>query len=99
MPADRERISATAAGKICGYSAPTMRKLAAKGKIPGAAFLVNTWRFDQRRLRDWIRRQEAAACRDQATTSTNATGSGTPEFNLNAETYDEAYTRLLKLKR
>ena len=60
---------AAAAGKICGFSAPTMRKLAAAGKIPGAALLVNRWRFDEQRLREWIAEQEAAcfaAAHDQS---------------------------------
>lgn len=50
-------------GKILNMSAPTVRKLAAAGKIPGA---VNTgtkgtrayWHFDERALKTWVREQK-----------------------------------------
>jgi len=76
-----------------------MRKLAKGGKIPGAAFLGNNWRFDERRLRDWIRRQEAAWLSIEQTTSLNVVGSGTPASRFVGSTCDEAYEHLLGQKR
>jgi hypothetical protein len=93
-----DRISTGKAAAICGYTAKTMRKLAEGGKVPGAAFLGNNWRFDERRLRDWIRRQEAACQGREATTSSRGTVSGTPESRFEVATCDEAYERLLARK-
>lgn len=98
-----ERISAGRAGAICGFSAKTMRKLAQEGKIPGAVLLGNRWRFDECRLREWIKERE-----DECQTSTQRVSStertpGTRECRFVAGTYDEAYERLLgrrpKLRR
>src|SRR5262249_39406418 len=66
---DAERVGVGRAAAICGFTPKTMRKLAKDGKIPGAAFLGNNWRFDERRLRDWIRRQEGACLTVEETTS------------------------------
>jgi len=94
-----DRISTGEAGLICGFSANTMRKLAEDGKVPGAAFLGNAWRFDVRRLREWVRRREAESCRrDRGTISSGATASGTLEFRSMAGTSDERYAQLLGLK-
>ena len=90
-----ERIGAGRAAAICGFTPKTMRKLAKSGKIPGAALLGNNWRFDERRLRDWIRRQEAACLTMEETTSLSATGSGTPASRFVDATCAEAYERLL----
>ena len=94
-----ERIGAGKAAAICGFTPKTMRKLAKDGKIPGAAFLGNNWRFDERRLRDWIRRQEAACLSVEGTTSLNGAGSGTPASKFAGATCDEAYEHLLAPKR
>src|SRR3954469_13038268 len=94
-----ERIGATTSAAICGFTPKTMRKLAKDGKIPGAALLGNCWRFDERRLRDWIRRQEAACLSVEETTSLSGTGSGTPASKFEAATCDEAYERLLGRKQ
>jgi excisionase family DNA binding protein len=94
-----ERISTGRAAAICGYTAKTMRKLAEDGKIPGAAFLGNAWRFDEARLRGWIRRQEAACQRaGEGTTSSSAMAYGTPASRFADATCDEAYERLLGQK-
>lgn len=95
-----ERISTGRAARICGLSAKTVRKLAADGTIPGAAVLGSVWRFDECRLRDWIRRREAEACRgrDAATISLSRTESGTPESKFAVVTSDEAYERALGLR-
>jgi hypothetical protein len=93
-----ERIGAKQAAAICGYTPKTMRKLAKDGIIPGAAVIGNCWRFDERRLRDWIRRQEAASCRQGETTSSNAVASGMPASRFADATCDEAYERLLGSK-
>jgi hypothetical protein len=90
-----ERVSVGRAAAICGFTPKTMRKLAKDGKIPGAAFLGSNWRFDERRLRDWIRRQEAACLSEEQTTSLSETGSGTPASRFAVVTCDEAYERLL----
>lgn len=93
-----ERIGTGRAAAICGFTTKTMRKLADDGKIPGAAFLGNNWRFDERRLRDWIRRQEAA-CQEMATISSSAAGSGTRGSRFAVVTSDEAYEQLLGPKQ
>jgi hypothetical protein len=93
-----ERVGVGRAAAICGFTPKTMRKLAKDGKIPGAAFLGNNWRFDERRLRDWIRRQEAACLNVEETTSLNATGFGTRASRFAVATCDEAYERLLGQK-
>src|SRR5215216_3082964 len=89
----RERVSTGRAAEICGFTPKTMRKLAKNGRVPGAALLGNSWRFDEHRLRDWIRRQEAAVC--QQITSSDGTGFGTPASRFEAAMCDEAYERLL----
>ena len=94
-----ERVSVGRAAAICGFTPKTMRKLAKDGKIPGAAFLGNNWRFDERRLRDWIRRQETACLNVEQTTSLNETGSGTHVSRFAVATCDEAYERLLGRKQ
>src|SRR5205823_624813 len=94
-----ERVGVGRAAAICGFTPKTMRKLAKDGKIPGAAFLGNNWRFDERRLRDWIRRQEAACLAMEETISLSATGSGMPESRFAAAMCDEAYERLLAPKQ
>jgi len=72
-----------------------MRKLAGDGRVPGAAFLGKNWRFDERRLRDWIRGQEAACQGGTETTSSRGMASGMPESRFEVATCDEAYERLL----
>jgi hypothetical protein len=94
-----ERVGVGRAAAICGFTPKTMRKLAKDGKIPGAAFLGNNWRFDERRLRDWIRRQEAACLSVEQTTSSSVAGFGMPESRFAGATCDEAYERLLGPKR
>jgi hypothetical protein len=93
-----ERVGIGRAAAICGFTAKTVRKLAKGGKIPGAALLGNNWRFDERRLRDWIRRQEMACLSMEETTSLSATGSGTLASRFAGATCDEAYERLLGQK-
>src|SRR5689334_4611576 len=95
-----ERIGAGRAAVICGFTPKTMRKLAKDGKVPGAAFLGNNWRFDERRLRDWIRRQEAAClAREEPTTSFSEVASGTLASKFAGVMCDEAYERLLGPKQ
>jgi excisionase family DNA binding protein len=94
-----ERVGVGRAAAICGFTPKTMRKLAKNGKIPGAAFLGNNWRFDEQRLRDWIRRQEAACLRAEETTSLSVMGSGMPASRFAGATCDEAYEHLLGPKR
>jgi hypothetical protein len=94
-----ERISAGRAGEICGFTAKTMRKLAEDGNIPGAALLGNRWRFDERRLRDWIRRREAECQTRERTTSSSEMGSGMRGSRFAIGTYDEAYAQLLGRKQ
>src|SRR6266403_2179691 len=92
-----ERIGTGKAAAICGFTPKTMRKLAANGTIPGAAFLGNNWRFDERRLRDWIRQQEAAH-QKQARSSSSWAPSDMHGNRFMVEPSDEAYERLLGLK-
>ena len=94
-----ERIGAGRAAAICGFTPKTMRKLAKGGKIPGAALLGNNWRFDERRLRDWIRRREMACLSVEETTSSSETGFGMPGSRFAGATCDEAYERLLGRKQ
>ena len=94
-----ERVGVGRAAAICGFTPKTMRKLAKDGKIPSAAFLGNNWRFDERRLRDWIRRQEAACLAVEETTSLSGVASGTPGSRFMGATCDEAYEHLLGQKR
>jgi hypothetical protein len=95
-----ERIGVGRAAAICGFTPKTMRKLAKDGMIPGAALLGNSWRFDTRKLRDWIRRQEAAACRStEEITLLSGTACGTPASRFADATCDEAYELLLSRKR
>ena len=95
-----ERISTGKAARICGVSRKTLLRLAREGKIPGAVELdAGLWRYDETRLRDWIRRREVAACQGQATTSTRGTTRGMPECKSVGATYDAAYEQLLGPKR
>src|SRR6516162_5470958 len=95
-----ERISTGKAAQIVGVTRKTLLRLARDGKVPGAAELDHgLWRFDEARLRDWIRRREVAACQGQATTSTRGTTRGMPECKSVGATYDAAYEQLLGPKR
>src|SRR6185312_4731678 len=99
--ADRrvERISSGKAAALCGFTPKTIRRLAEEGTIPGAARLGNQWRFDEKKLLGWIRRQEAEACRPKgATISSNGMGSGTRASRFAVATCDEAYEQLLRQK-
>jgi predicted DNA-binding transcriptional regulator AlpA len=95
-----ERISTGKAAQICGVTSKTLLKLARDGKVPGAAELdEGLWRFDELRLRDWIRRREAACQGELGTTSTRGTALGTPECKSVGATLDAAYEQLLGAKR
>jgi predicted DNA-binding transcriptional regulator AlpA len=96
-----ERISTGKAAQICGVSSKTLLKLARDGKVPGAAELEEgrLWRFDEVRLRDWIRRREALCQVERATTSIRGAGPGTPGCRSVGETFDAAYEQLLAQKR
>jgi predicted DNA-binding transcriptional regulator AlpA len=94
-----ERISTGEAARICGVTRKTLLRLARSGKVPGAAELDDgLWRFDEARLRDWIRRREAACQRGVAETSIRGAKFGGRESKFPAVTSVEAYRRLLGLK-
>jgi hypothetical protein len=95
-----ERISTGPAARIVGVTNKTLLRLARHGKVPGAVELdKGLWRFDERRLRNWVRRREAECQRNEARKiSFNATGYGTPEFRLADATSNEAYERLFSRK-
>ena len=95
-----ERISTGKAARICGVTSKTLLRLARDGKVPGAAELdEGLWRFDEARLRDWIRRREAACQGERGTTSIRGAAHGTPEFRSVDGTLDAAYEQLLGQKR
>ena len=96
-----ERISTGKAARICGVTNKTLLRLAREGKVPGAAELdEGLWRFDEIRLRDWIRGKEEL-CEHPAPRrkiSTRGATSGGRESRLPGVTSVEAYKRLLGLK-
>jgi Helix-turn-helix domain len=57
-----ERITIGAAVGVLGVPERTVRDLALRGEIPGAAKIGGRWTFDLARLREYFRRQEAATC-------------------------------------
>jgi len=94
-----ERISSGQAAVLCGYTAKTMRRLAEEGTIPGAAWLGNRWRFDQKKLLGWIRRQEVEPCQSKGPkTLSNGTVFGTPASKFTVVTCDAAYEQALGSK-
>ena len=94
-----ERISTGKAARICGISRKTLLRLARSGKVPGAVELdKGLWRYDEIRLRDWIRRREAE-CQWEATTSISGTAPGTLACKSVGATYDAAYEQLLGQRR
>jgi hypothetical protein len=58
----RERIRIATAVAILGVPERTVRDLALRGEIPGAAKIGGRWTFDLARLREYIRHREAATC-------------------------------------
>jgi hypothetical protein len=97
----RERISTGRAAQIVGVTSKTLLKLARDGKVPGAAELdEGLWRFDEARLRDWIRGKEELCAHPapRRKISTKGAMSGGRESRLPGVTSVEAYRRLLGLK-
>jgi hypothetical protein len=99
-PTKPERISTGPAARIVGVSNKTLLRLARRGKVPGAFELVEgegPWRFDERRLRDWVRRREAKPLQE-GTISTRRTAHDRPVLRSEAN-IDVAYERLFEPKR
>ena len=97
----RDRISTGKAARIVGVTSKTLLRLARDGKVPGAAELdEGLWRFDEARLRDWIREKEALCEHPvpRRKISTKGAMSGGRESRLPGVTSVEAYRRLLGLK-
>jgi hypothetical protein len=104
MPRGAEPITTARAASIVGVCTKTMRSYALRNLVPGAHQLpTGTWRFDESRLRRWVRERETTGCQATtnrtAATSSSAAGSTMPDARLEAATYDEAYERLLGGKR
>jgi hypothetical protein len=98
---EERRISTTVAAEIAGYSAKQLLRYAKRGQVPGAYQLVpgGAWRFNERRLRNWLRQREAECQRNQAgKISFSVGGFGTPELRSADATLDEAYERLFSPK-
>jgi predicted DNA-binding transcriptional regulator AlpA len=101
----KERISPGKAADICGISRDTLIKLAKRGIVPGAVELVpRLWRFDERRLRHWIRLKEAE-CQSNpgiGNTSRNfsidVTGSIGSALSSADASLEERYERALSLR-
>jgi predicted DNA-binding transcriptional regulator AlpA len=91
-----ERIRPGPAASIVGVSRKTLARLAAAGKIPGAAEIEpGMWRFDEAALRRWLRQKEGEACR---TISTAAAKSGGFAPRCEDTKSVAAYERLLGLR-
>src|SRR6516165_4766945 len=57
-----KRINISDAASELGVPERTVRDLALRGEVPGAAKVGRRWTFDLDRLREHIRRLEALAC-------------------------------------
>ena len=53
-----ERVRTKEASSILGVSHHVIIKMAAQGKLPGAAKIGGTWTFDREKLRRFIREKE-----------------------------------------
>jgi excisionase family DNA binding protein len=97
-----ERISISVAADILGISGRTIRHMAQRGEIPGAAKIGRRWTFDQARLRDYVRRQEAATCQSARRHLPDVSGVATPygvEFRSGGETSSGRYARTIQRLR
>jgi excisionase family DNA binding protein len=94
-----ERVAIGKAARIAGMSTYLLRKHAKLGEVPGAYQIVEggAWRFELRRLRQWVRRLEKERQKAE-TTPTFETGRVTPESRSDAD-IDLAYERLFAPKR
>jgi hypothetical protein len=94
----KERIPPGKAADICGISRDTLIRLAKRGMVPGATRLTERlWRFDERRLRKWVREGEKTEC--QQPVFTRGTARGGAALELGSENIDEAYERALNSRR
>jgi hypothetical protein len=57
---DPDRIQSAAAARMLGIAPRTLRDLARKGTLPGAAQIGRTWTFDPAKLRAFVDAKEAA---------------------------------------
>jgi excisionase family DNA binding protein len=68
LATSRERVKIAEAVVILGLSDRTVRALAERGEIPGAAKIGRRWTFSLARLRDYVRQKETEACRSAGLT-------------------------------
>jgi predicted DNA-binding transcriptional regulator AlpA len=54
-----ERIQGRAVAAITGLTVRTVQLLSIQGRIPSAAKLGGRWTYDEMRVRQWIKREEA----------------------------------------
>src|SRR6516164_7937243 len=97
-----ERICISVAADILGISGRTIRHMAQLGEIPGAAKIGRRWTFDQARLRDYVRRREAATCQNAGRHPLDVSGVATPygaEFRSAGETSNGLYARTIQRLR
>ena len=96
-----ERISISFVADILGISARTMRHMAQRGELPGAAKIGRRWTFDEARIRAYVRRQEAATCQS-ARHLPDVSGVATPygvAFRSAGETSSSRYARTIQRLR
>jgi hypothetical protein len=103
---EERRISTTVAAEIAGYSAKQLLRYAKRGQVPGAYQLVpgGAWRFNERRLRNWVRKREAECQSNPAIgntsrrTSIDVTGSIGSVARSADGSLEERYERILSLR-
>jgi excisionase family DNA binding protein len=97
-----ERISISVAADILGIPGRTIRHMAQRGELPGAAKIGRRWTFDQARLRDYVRRQEAATCQSAGRHLPDVFGVATRygvAFRSGGETSNGRYARTIQRLR
>jgi len=87
-----ERCRSDSALLITGLKLRQLQAMSARGEIPGAAKLGRTWTYDVRKLRTWVREQEAVTCQ---AISIGGAKSGGHESRFDGAMSDEAYEHLL----
>lgn len=100
-----ERIGPARVASIINLSVRRVQQLSACGKIPSAAMMIGAWSYDERIIRQWVKRQtERAAQVSEAPRYSRPTPTGAdPSYGhasrLLDVNIDAAFERLIWPKR
>lgn len=101
----RKRVKIAMAVSILGLEARTVRDMATRGEIPGAAKPRGIWTFDAALLDDYNRERETAACQNARNhlrlprAASGVTASSTAGFKPAASTSNGHYGQTIQKLR